>query len=64
MREFAATEWPRLLRPGMRVFVTGSGNEPAMLVDALKGAPECAAGVTFVQFPLAGVNQTDSYNFV
>lgn len=59
MQEFAASEWPQLLAPGMRVFVTGSGNEPGGLIEGLNAAAECAAGVTFVQFPLAGLNRTD-----
>lgn len=48
-----------LLRPGMRVFVGGASNEPRSLIDALAAHPECARGVTFVQFPLPGMNRTD-----
>ena len=52
-----------MLRPGMRVFVGGSSNEPRGLVDALAAAcadnPEAAAGVTFFQFPLPGINRFD-----
>lgn len=48
-----------LLRPGMRVFVPGASNEPSALLQALAARPESAAGVTFVQFPLPGMNQTD-----
>jgi hypothetical protein len=47
------------LRSGMRVYVGGSSNEPGGLLDAIAAAPECAAGVTFVQFPLAGLNNRD-----
>lgn len=47
------------LRPGMRVFVPGASNEPQGLLAALAGTPTCAAGVTFVQFPLPGMNRTD-----
>jgi 4-hydroxybutyrate CoA-transferase len=50
---------PALLRRGMRVYVGGSSNEPAGLLDAIAAAPACAAGVTFVQFPLAGLNNRD-----
>jgi 4-hydroxybutyrate CoA-transferase len=50
---------PALLRSGMRVYVGGSSNEPAGLLDAIAAAPACAAGVTFVQFPLAGLNDRD-----
>ena len=48
-----------LLQPGMRVFVPGSSNEPTGLLDAIQARPECAAGVTFVQFPLPGMNTVD-----
>lgn len=48
-----------LLRPGMRVFVPGASNEPVGLLDALAERPEAAAGVTFTQFPLPGMNRTD-----
>ncbi len=52
-------DWPHVLAPGMRVFLSGSSNEPAGFFEALAASPECAAGVTFVQFPLAGLNSTD-----
>jgi 4-hydroxybutyrate CoA-transferase len=48
-----------LLKPGMRVYVGGSSNEPTGLLDAIAAQPACAAGVTFVQFPLAGLNNRD-----
>ena len=48
-----------LLRPGMRVFVPGASNEPVALLEALAARPDKTAGVTFVQFPLPGMNQTD-----
>ena len=48
-----------LLEPGMRVFVAGSSNEPGALIDAIERHSECARGVTFLQFPLPGVNRTD-----
>lgn len=48
-----------LLRPGMRVFVPGASNEPSALLEALAARPHKTAGVTFVQFPLPGMNQTD-----
>lgn len=50
---------PDLLRPGMRVFVPGASNEPSALLDAIAARPESAAGVTFVQFPLPGMNRFD-----
>lgn len=49
----------RELQPGMRVFVPGASNEPSALVEAIAARPECAAGVTFAQFPLPGMNRTD-----
>ena len=52
-----------MLRPGMRVFIGGSSNEPRGLVDALAAAckeiPNAADGITFLQFPLPGVNRFD-----
>ena len=48
-----------LLEPGMRVFVAGSSNEPRTLVAALGERPAAARGVTFLQFPLPGLNRTD-----
>ncbi len=59
------TEWldaagvAALLEPGMRVYVGGSSNEPKALLAAVAAHPECARGVTFVQFPLGGINTTD-----
>ena len=50
---------PDLLKPGMRAYVGGSSNEPGGLLDAIAARPECAAGVTFTQFPLAGLNNRD-----
>jgi 4-hydroxybutyrate CoA-transferase len=54
-----AATMPTLLRGGMRVYVAGSSNEPTGLLDAIAAKPTCAAGVTFVQFPLAGLNNRD-----
>ena len=52
-----------LLRPGMRVWVAGSSNEPRALVEGLaaacRRAPDAARGVTFLQFPLPGLNRFD-----
>ena len=50
---------PSMLRAGMRVYVGGSSNEPTGLLDAIATTPSCAAGVTFVQFPVAGLNKRD-----
>jgi 4-hydroxybutyrate CoA-transferase len=54
-----ASAVPSLLKPGMRVYVGGSSNEPTGLLDAIAARPTSAAGVTFVQFPLAGLNNRD-----
>jgi 4-hydroxybutyrate CoA-transferase len=54
-----ASELPARLARGMRVYVGGSSNEPTGLLDAIAAQPACAAGVTFVQFPLAGLNNHD-----
>lgn len=48
-----------LLKPGMRVWVAGNVGEPTALLDALRRHPDAAAGVTFVQFPLPGMNTFD-----
>lgn len=55
----AANILSEVLAPGMRVFVAGSSNEPRTLIDGLLRRPEAARGVSFVQFPLPGLNQTD-----
>jgi len=54
-----AADVPARLAPGMRVYVGGSSNEPTGLLDAIAAQPSRAAGVTFVQFPLAGLNNHD-----
>ncbi|MCZ6868570.1 MAG: hypothetical protein O7G84_03575, partial [Gammaproteobacteria bacterium] len=58
-RTLESNDLPSLFEPGMRVYVGGSTNEPRGIIDALKQNPACADGVTFVQFPLPGVNVTD-----
>ena len=63
MQTLTGTDVAAMLRPGTRVFVGGSSNEPRGLVDALAAAcqddAEAAAGVTFLQFPLPGINRFD-----
>ena len=46
------------LQPGQRIFVSGSSNEPAGLLAALRdeALPD---GLHFVQFPLSGYNRAD-----
>ncbi len=62
-RTIDANDLGRLFEPGMRVYVAGSTNEPRGVIDALAQNPERADGVTFVQFPLPGVNVTDFTKF-
>ena len=47
-----------LIQPGQRIYVSGSSNEPAGLLSALS---ECdlPPDLTFIQFPLPGLNKTD-----
>lgn len=58
-RTLSPRELPKLLKPGMHVFITGASNEPGTLIEAIQAEPDCAAGVTFYQFPLAALNHTD-----
>jgi acyl-CoA hydrolase len=44
------------LRPGMDVFVAGCAGESAILLDALRENPECAAGVRFTGVQIPTVN--------
>ncbi len=46
------------LRPGQRIFVTGASNEPKALLTALQRS-QLPENLHFIQFPLAGHNQTD-----
>ncbi|MHB1217548.1 MAG: acetyl-CoA hydrolase/transferase family protein [Alphaproteobacteria bacterium] len=50
---------PGLLKPGMSVFVQGGAAEPTVILDALKAAPDRAAGVTFTQPNVPSVNRRD-----
>lgn len=59
MQKLSPQAFTTMLAPGMRVFVPGASNEPLGLIEAIAARPECAAGVTFVQFPLPGMNETD-----
>ena len=53
-----ASEVASLIKPGHRVYIGGSSNEPQALVEALKANPACAEDVTFIQQPLV-VNKVD-----
>ena len=50
---------PGLLAPGMTVFVAGGANEPATVLGALRRRPAAAAGVTFIQSIVPGLNRFD-----
>lgn len=47
-----------LLKPGQRVFVAGSINEPTGLLEDLRNRT-LPAGLHFIQFPIAGYNRFD-----
>jgi acyl-CoA hydrolase len=55
----AANDVPALLRPGMTVYAPGMAGESRLVVEALKAAPEAAAGVRFVGVWLPGYNRID-----
>ena len=63
METIDAIEVGGLLRPGMRVWVAGSSNEPRALVEGLRQAcerdPATAEDVCFLQFPFPGMNRFD-----
>ncbi len=48
----------RLLKPGQRIWVAGSSNEPAGLLALLAEGP-LPEDLTFIQFPLPGMNRMD-----
>ena len=47
-----------LIQPGQRIYVAGSSNEPTGLLQALSES-DLPRNLTFIQFPLPGLNQTD-----
>ncbi|MFW6093228.1 MAG: acetyl-CoA hydrolase/transferase family protein, partial [Pseudomonadota bacterium] len=47
-----------LLRPGQRIFVAGSVNEPGAVLAALRDAT-LPGNLRFIQFPIAGYNRED-----
>ena len=51
-----------LLRPGMTVYVPGVSGESLAFYEALKAAPERAAGVRFTGVHFPGINHTDYLN--
>jgi 4-hydroxybutyrate CoA-transferase len=50
------------LRSGDRIFVAGSSNEPADLLQAMTGA-DLPSDLHFIQFPIAGYNRFDFTTF-
>ena len=59
MQTIQAGELAAIIKPHSRVFVTGSSNEPVGLLEGLGESREALQDVTFVQFPLPGLNQFD-----
>ena len=47
------------IRPGQRIFVAGTSNEPTGLLNALRDVGKLPEGLHFVQFPVAGYNRID-----
>lgn len=56
------TDIADLLKPGQRIFVAGSSNEPTGLLEQL-GREVLPERLHFVQFPLAGYNRIDFTRF-
>jgi len=56
------TDLAAFFRPGQRVFVAGSVNEPTALLAELAAA-DLPGGLNFIQFPLAGYNEHDFTTF-
>lgn len=54
-----AADLPRLLRPGMTVYVGGTAGESSVVAEALAAEPAAAAGVRFVGVWLPGMNRFD-----
>ena len=59
MKRINSSQLRDLLKPSCRIFVVGGSNEPIGLSNLLREAPECARGVSFLQFPLPGMNTFD-----
>jgi len=58
-RKLDVTEVVASLEPGMTVFVPGLAGESLALYEALKAAPDHAAGVTFTGVHFPGINRSD-----
>ena len=55
----APDDVPSLLAPGMTVYVAGGANEPATVLEAIRRRPAAAAGVTWIQSIVPGLNRFD-----
>lgn len=53
------SEFRRSLPKAARVYVAGCSGEPLAIVEALRGAPDLAAGLTFLGIWVPGLNATD-----
>lgn len=52
-------EFRRSLPEAARIYVAGCSGEPLAIVDALRRAPDLAAGLTFLGIWVPGINATD-----
>ena len=52
----------KYLKPGQRIYVAGSSNEPTGLLQEM-AASDLPENLEFIQFPLPGLNQTDFTQF-
>lgn len=58
-QSIAPADIPRLLKPGMTVYVQGTSGETPLFADALRAVPDAAAGVRFTGVWLPGYNRID-----
>lgn len=59
----SAEETPKLLAPGMQVFVGGGVLEPVALLQAIQQVPYASRGVTYIAGPVAGLSRIDLAGF-
>ena len=55
-------ELSKYLKPGQRIYVAGSSNEPTGLLQEM-ATSDLPENLEFIQFPLPGLNQTDFTQF-
>ena len=58
-KEIAAADLPRLLKPGMTVFLQGSSGEPTPLLEAVRAEAGASDGVHYVGCLIPGINRQD-----